>query len=141
MQLNELEQSLLGDLAAGFGTDSGQDEPAEMSAAVDQQPAEVSDVNEIEEITYPVYYIDLDDTQYSDVRNNVRDVFLKMDFPNRDRKRADIYINGELLNLDTSSNDYDKDISGYVERGENELEIRPKIEFAVDMLVVKLEEV
>ena len=65
---------------------------------------------------------------------------MQLEFPNaRDRKIASITINRDLLNMDTTSDVFFRDISISANRGANYIKIVPKNDFEISTLVVSIE--
>lgn len=68
------------------------------------------------------------------------DVNLELKFTNDiDYKKAKIYVNGRLLNLDTRSADFERNIDQYLESGANSIEIIPTTDLDIAALKVTLE--
>ncbi|MFH1332296.1 MAG: hypothetical protein ABIH63_03350 [archaeon] len=67
-------------------------------------------------------------------------LIMQLEFPNaRDRKIASITINRDLLNMDTTSDVFFRDISISANRGANYIKIVPKNDFEISTLVVSIE--
>lgn len=75
----------------------------------------------------PLYYFDVED-KYFYANNTLiqnREVELKLRFPNTDRKRVDLFLNGRIISANVAESEFKRDISGYLVPGRNSLEIRP----------------
>ncbi|RMF06118.1 hypothetical protein D6764_03025 [Candidatus Woesearchaeota archaeon] len=82
---------------------------------------------ELSEITYPIYYFELS----SDDMEEIRDGNLKVNMTFRfvddvESKQATIYINGHRVSLNTRDAFYSRDITNYVEEGNNAVKIEPE---------------
>ncbi len=84
-----------------------------------------------DEDVYPSYDFDVDEKYGNDFE-------LYMKFDSSGEKRADIYLNGDVIVLDTSSSTFRREITEYIVVGTNYLEIRPDNEFEIDRLKVSI---
>lgn len=95
---------------------------------------------ELTELTYPVYYFELNQDQYDDIINDVVDIKLKMRFPDDIvHKQAKVYVNGHLTHLDTYESSYEKDMEMFVDKGNNAVEVVPTVIIDITTLEVVLE--
>jgi len=86
------------------------------------------------------YRFSLDSDEFMDVQDDVKNVILKLELDkNNKSKRATIFVNGNEVILNTNTNEFTKDISSFVEEGDNLIKIVPGIEFNVNILKVSLE--
>ncbi|MCP3681167.1 MAG: hypothetical protein GY861_00615 [bacterium] len=82
---------------------------------------------ELEEPITPIYYFELNDSQYGYVQNETLELMLDLKFADDDEdKRADLSINGHKTYVDTREDTYSKDISVYAEEDNNYVRIEPK---------------
>jgi hypothetical protein len=65
-----------------------------------------------------------------------KDVYLRIEFENGDRKEADIIINDNIVRLDTSNEVFEKKINDYVKEGRNVIEIKPEVDFNIKGLKI-----
>ena len=94
-------------------------------------------VNELnEEIDY-TYEFDVTMDQIRSINNNQKEAWLELEMDGG-KKRADIILNGHNIDLSTSSDEFDKDVSDYIESGTNVIEIVPKTEFEIERLRIRL---
>ncbi len=85
----------------------------------------------------PQYFFTVDDEQIDKIRDGDAKVKLKMKFDNsNDRKRADIRVNSGTVYLDQQASKFDKDITKYIEEGENFIKIFAKDEFNIVLLEI-----
>ena len=86
------------------------------------------------------YRFSLDSDEFMDVQDDVKNVILKLELDkNNKSKRATIFVNGNEVILNTNTNEFTKDVSSFVEEGDNLIKIVPGIEFNVNILKVSLE--
>jgi hypothetical protein len=88
----------------------------------------------------PLYYFDVEDRYFysnETLRQN-REVELKLRFPNTDRKRIDLFVNGRVMTVNVAESEFKRDISSYIVPGINSLEIRPLQTVDVTELRVEL---
>lgn len=81
----------------------------------------------LKEPTYPLYYFEINDDDMDEINNN--NLLVNMTFrfaDDSELKSATIYINGHRLSLNTRDSNYDRDITQYIERGNNALKIEPE---------------
>ena len=94
---------------------------------------------ELNEQSYPRYSFDIDQKLMDGLEGHSRKLELVMNFEeDKLRKRAIITINENQITLDTTAEDYTRDISAYVEEGENSIKIIPKTTFEIDLLRVNI---
>lgn len=85
----------------------------------------------------PIYYFTVDSDQFEKIKDEDAEVKLKMKFDNeKDRKRAEVRINSGTVYLDQNSNKFEKDISKFIEEGENFIKIFAKDEFNIALLEI-----
>ncbi len=102
----------------------------------------VSIKTQLEEVLYPVFYFDLDDSLFDendDLKSNFN-VSLVFEFVNDDEKRAELKLNGRRTHLRTFDLEYAKEINSYVESGSNSIEIIPETVIDIRELRVEIEE-
>jgi len=94
---------------------------------------------ELKELTHPVYYFEINESQWEDLLDDDLDVLLKFNFvDDLERKQARLYINGHLTHLDTKESEYERYIDPLVTKGNNGLEIIPQTTLNIVKLEVKL---
>lgn len=81
-----------------------------------------------DQAVYPLYYFHLNDSQYSSIVDKTKKAVLYFKFV-RDGKDKDIIanVNGNYVSVTTSSDTFQKDVTSYMESGENYLEIEPRL--------------
>ena len=97
-------------------------------------------VNYLKETKSALYYFEINESQYGEVTNNEKDVLLTLSFiDNNENKRATININGHLTEIDQTEEEFSKNIDGWIEQGNNYVEIKPKTTLNIVKLMVGLE--
>jgi hypothetical protein len=87
----------------------------------------ISIKTETSDSTYPTYYFELSNSQYNEIINNNDDINLSVTMLDDDKfKEAYIYINDRRAYIDSKEPNYEKEISSFVIKGTNTLQIRPK---------------
>ncbi|MFH1506634.1 MAG: hypothetical protein ABIE94_06660 [archaeon] len=66
------------------------------------------------------------------------DVTLKLIFPNKEDKKADINVNGHLVRVDTNKLDWERNIDDYLRPDTNSIEIVPKSTMDITELEVRI---
>lgn len=105
---------------------------------------QLSLTNTLEMPKNPILYFDIDrryfeeDEELGEVLIDNRRVELTITFPNPDRKRLELFINGRILGINTAQETFKRDISGFVKGGSNSIEIRPQQSMDITELRVDL---
>jgi hypothetical protein len=87
-----------------------------------------------------VSYFELNQSDMDRLAEGRRKVWLSIDFvDNNEDKIATINVNGRLTSMDQQNATYSKDISSYVQDGNNYLELRPETALDIVQLLVRLE--
>ncbi|TAL58311.1 MAG: hypothetical protein EPN86_00335 [Nanoarchaeota archaeon] len=89
--------------------------------------------------TYPIYYFELNSTNFKKVQNGDKHVQLIMTFAGDADKIGTININNRKLSFNQNSKDYSKDIAPFVIEDNNFLQIIPEKTLNVQQLTVKLQ--
>jgi len=79
---------------------------------------------EFEEKKYPTYYFNVDN--YDEVKKNTRLFMLNIGFESTEEKEFDVYINEEVLEVQTNNLEYNTRINDYLKRGSNSITILPR---------------
>lgn len=83
--------------------------------------------SELKTIDFPVYYFELSEEEFNEVKNDQAKVLARLSFIDYiDAKQGEIVLNGHLAGFDTKEIFWEKDISDQVVMGNNGLQIRPK---------------
>jgi len=102
--------------------------------------SDVKIVNELKESMFKTYYFGIDSDDWNKILNEEAGVVLEMVFDkDGGEKRADIRINNDIISISVKEDEYKKDITNFVEEGENIITIIPKEEFMIHSLRIKLE--
>ncbi len=93
----------------------------------------------LEDLPDLVYYFQIEQDQYDDIKEDVYDVNLTMEFvDDRNVKDGHLVINGRETGFYTRRRIYSKIIDSYVQEGNNALKIVPKDDLDIVNLVVEL---
>lgn len=96
---------------------------------------------ETKEKYYPKYSFELSDEYYEAIKDGEKDAFILFKFPNdKDTKKATVTINEYQISFDTKEDNYERKVSGYLERGANYVKIIPKIDFEISSLKIYVAE-
>ena len=87
---------------------------------------------EFEEKKYPTYYFNVDN--YDEVKKNTRLFMLNIGFESTEEKEFDVYINEEVLEVQTNNLEYNTRINDYLKRGSNSMIIIPRTAVKVKTL-------
>ncbi|MBI3052139.1 hypothetical protein HYY74_06840 [Candidatus Woesearchaeota archaeon] len=89
----------------------------------------------------PIYFFEVNDTQYAWINNNTFDTFLRMGFvDDGEEKRAELTINNRKLSMDTRRTaNFTRNIDQYIVRGNNFIRIAPETTLNVIELRIQLE--
>ena len=93
--------------------------------------------SQLGEPQHPIYYFDIKPEEFrgEELRRKAE---LRLDFPNPDRKRLEIFINGRLLGGTLQGNTFERDISEYLQPYVNSIEIRPLQTVDITQLTITL---
>lgn len=95
---------------------------------------------ETKEKYYPQYNFEISDEQYDEIKDKDVKLVMIFKFPDdEDHKKATVTINEYQVSFDTYDDEYERKISGYVNRGTNYIKIIPKIDFEISSLRVYTE--
>lgn len=84
------------------------------------------------------FYFDIDNEEYENIRQGVALILLKLDFESTENKEVDVYINKNVLEINTKDIDYETIINRYIKEGENLLEISARTDTKVESLKVHI---
>lgn len=94
--------------------------------------------NELKEKSNPIYHFDVSSDNANNVVSGMSSVILTLKLEGSSKK-ADIVVNDKQFSLDTSENSFSKDISDYINEGDNFVKIVPKNTFTISSLEIRLE--
>jgi len=96
---------------------------------------------ELKKASNPVYYFELNETETEEVMNNSKEVLLSIEFvDDNEYKTLDLVVNGHKRRIDQKQESYERDISEWVEEGNNYIELIPKTDLEIINLKVELKE-
>lgn len=104
----------------------------------DFQISQIKVEDELKEKSNPVYHFDVDESNYDDVSGDLAHVIVHLKLAGTNKK-AEIIINNKQFSIDTNDNEYSKDISEFINEGDNFIKIVPKNTFTIDLLEVKVQ--
>ncbi len=97
---------------------------------------------ELKETRSVVYFFELNQSDFINVTNNRKDIILAMRFvDDEERKIADVSVNGHRFRLDQTRPVFTRNINGFVEQGNNFIEITPKVNLNIVELNVSIKKV
>jgi len=95
----------------------------------------------LRKMSYPLYYFELNETEFSAVENGSKDVILSIEFvDDGEYKTLDLVVNGHKRRIDQKQASYERNINEWVEEGNNYVEIIPKTTLNIVNLEIKLKE-
>jgi len=87
----------------------------------------VSIRSELKTVDFPVYYFELSEEEYTDVKDGNARVSVQMSFVDYiEEKRGEIVLNGHVTGFDTKEISWETDVSDDIVRGNNGIQIRPR---------------
>ena len=94
---------------------------------------------ELEELTSPLYWFDIEEDQMENITKGLVDVNLSLEFVDDDEdKIMDINVNGHMRRVDQDEPDYEKQINSWVEEGRNYVKLIPKKTVDIVSLTIKM---
>jgi hypothetical protein len=92
-------------------------------------------------LEYPVYYFELSQEEYDDIKAGDSDVILTLRFPDAvDYKNGKVLINGHAEGIDQQGIIWEEDISEWIVKGNNAVKIEPRKTLDIVELTAVLEE-
>jgi len=105
---------------------------------------QVSVDTELEQISFPTYFFDIEDDEFSDILDEEIEVNMTLRFVDDiEKKQGEVYINGKTTSFSTRDALWSKDITDYVYDGSNGIKIEPDdstleiIELKVELIEVE----
>lgn len=105
---------------------------------------QISVDTELKQISFPTYFFDIEDDEFSDILDGDIKVNMTLRFvDNQEMKQAKIHINGRTTSLNTRDSFWHKDITSFVFDGSNGIKIEPDdstleiIELSVELVEVE----
>ena len=87
-----------------------------------------------------IYDFKLNESFYRDIRRGDHNIYLRMNFIDKEYKEADLMINGQLTHMSTEELEYERDLRSFIREGMNAIKITPKASMYVqDLKVVAIE--
>ncbi len=95
----------------------------------------------LKEKFFPKYNFDISRDDFEDVLDGDKQIMLGMALEGDKDQKANIWLSahGETINMNTDEDEYIIDISDYVERGDNLLQVIPKNDFYIESLKIWIE--
>jgi len=94
--------------------------------------------NELKEKAHPTYHFDVSEEEADEVVNGLSNAVLRLNLDGN-TKKADIVVNDKQISMDTNEDEFSRDISEYINEGDNFIKIVPKNTFTISLLEIKLE--
>jgi hypothetical protein len=96
--------------------------------------------SELEKVEAKVYYFTIDEDEFDDIEDEVREAILYMRFADDETaKEARILVNGNAVGLDQTDIEFSTDVSEYIVKGNNAVKIEPDEVLDVVELEIRLE--
>ena len=93
--------------------------------------------NELKEKSNPIYHFDVSSDDANSVVSGLSHVTLTLKLEGASKK-ANIIVNDKQFSLDTTEKEFSKDISDYINEGDNFIKIVPNNTFTISLLEIKL---
>lgn len=105
--------------------------------------------NSLEEAEYPIYYFEMDTSYFNRIKSNETDepdeyelkskyeAVLDLTFPNTDKKRFEIFLNGKKMSFNTYKIKETRSVDNYLTAGTNSVEIRPLDDVTINELKIR----
>ena len=91
-------------------------------------------------LEYPVYYFEISQEEYEDVKAEESNVTLTLRFPDAvDYKNGRVFINGHAEGIDQQGIIWEEDISEWIVKGNNAVKVEPRRTLDIVELTAKLE--
>ncbi|MCK5107361.1 MAG: hypothetical protein KAQ83_01420, partial [Nanoarchaeota archaeon] len=88
-----------------------------------------------------VYYFEINETHIEKMEAEELEAWVYIEFVNNNEdKKAIVNINGHLRNIDQEEPEWEKDITDWIEEGNNYIEIEPRKNLHIVNMQVVLEE-
>jgi hypothetical protein len=95
----------------------------------------------LESLEYPVYYFELSQEEYDDIKDEDSEITLTLRFPDAvDYKNGRVLINGHAEGIDQQGIIWEEDISEWIVKGNNAVKVEPRKTLDIVELTVMLEE-
>ena len=105
----------------------------------DYSISQIAVESQLKQIDFPAYFFELSEEQFRDIKNNTKEVVLRMDFVDTtERKQGQIFVNGHTVGFDTKNLFIEEEITKDVEKGSNSIKIKPEKTIDVRKLTVRL---
>jgi hypothetical protein len=91
---------------------------------------------ELTKSDFPSYTFDISSSLWDRLKNGNSNLVIQMKLSDSTRKKANIFIQGEKITMDTSSETYARDITSVVDNGANSLKLEPLNNFQITNLKI-----
>lgn len=95
--------------------------------------------NIVEEMKSYVAFFEVEEDLYTDMLQDDVETVLYIDFVSKDRKRAELNINGRMRSIDQKEDRYEREITDYLVEGNNYIELTPITDMNIPRLEVRVE--
>ena len=83
--------------------------------------------------------LNIRENEYEQIDEGIALVMLKFEFDSTENKEIDVYINKQLLEIETDNIGYNTRINDFLQEGENTIELIARTDVKVEKLKVDLE--
>lgn len=85
-----------------------------------------------------VFYFDVEKKEYEQIKDRIALIMLKLAFDSTAEKKIDVYINKQLLSIETKDKDYETTINDYIKEGNNIIELSARTDTKINELKVHI---
>lgn len=104
----------------------------------DFQFSQINVKTELKEKSYPIYHFEITSEDYDNIINGNYDILLKLNLPENINKKAILYVNENQFTMETNEDEFLKDISEFINKGDNFVKIIPRNNFVMNVLEINL---
>ena len=95
----------------------------------------------LSELEYPVYYFELSQEEYDDIKDNESQVILTLRFPDAvDYKNGKVLVNGHAEGIDQQGLIWEEDVGEWMVKGNNAVKVEPRRTLDIVELTAVLQE-
>ena len=96
---------------------------------------------ELKEAKSLLYYFEVNESDFEDIEDGDKEVIVYIKFVDDEKeKRFELNVNGHLRFVEQDEKEYSRDISNWVEEGNNYIEIKPKTTLDIVELRIEIED-
>jgi len=83
-------------------------------------------ISKLQPLDYPFYYFELEKEDFEAIEDGEANITIELRFADFDDKTGELNVDGHITSIDTDEIRYEKDISLFVEEGQNFIQIKPR---------------